>query len=128
MRTPPSSPSLREILEAVSKTTATRIDGGHTMSSEVERAVEVRGLEAMFGLAVNPAASSQARAIARSHINDLLKQWTSEPPPTDSAEAIHRTGMIELINEFQRDPTKFTPAKPIEAPPGMPIGDDEDIM
>ncbi|MDP9050915.1 MAG: zinc-dependent metalloprotease [Acidobacteriota bacterium] len=128
MRTPPSSPSLREILEAVSKTTATRIDGGHTMSSEVERAVEVRGLEAMFGLAVNPAASSQARAIARSHINDLLKQWTSEVPPTDSAEAIHRAGMIELINEFQKDPTKFIPAKPIEAPPGMPIGDDEDIL
>jgi hypothetical protein len=127
MRTPPSSPSLREIMEAVSKTTATRIDGGHTMSSEVERAVEVRGLEAMFSLAVNPAASSQARAIARSHINDLLKQWTSEAAPADSAEAIHRAGMVELINEFQRDPTKFVPAKPIEAPPGMPIGDDEDI-
>jgi Met-zincin/Domain of unknown function (DUF5117) len=128
MRTPPSSPSLREILEAVSKTTATRIDGGHTMSSEVERAVEVRALQAMFGLAVNSAASSQARAIARSHINDVLKQWTSEAPPTDSAEAIHRAGMIELINEFQHDPTKFTPAPPIAAPPGMPIGDDEDIM
>jgi hypothetical protein len=128
MRTPPSSPSLREIMEAVSKTTATRIDGGHTMSSEVERAVEVRGLEAMFSLGVNPAASSQARAIARSHINDLLKQWTSEVPPADSAEAIHRAGMIELINEFQRDPTKFTPAPAIPAPPGMPIGDDEDIM
>ena len=128
MRTPPSSPSLREIMEAVSKTTATRIDGGHTMSSEVERAVEVRGLQAMFSLGVNPAASSQARAIARSHINDLLKQWTSEAAPADSAEAIHRNGMIELINEFQKDPTKFTPAKPIEAPPGMPIGDDEDIM
>jgi hypothetical protein len=128
MRTPPSSPSLREIMEAVSKTTATRIDGGHTMSSEVERAVEVRGLQAMFSLGVNPAASSQARAIARSHINDLLKQWTSEAAPADSAEAIHRSGMIELINEFQKEPTKFTPAKPIEAPPGMPIGDDEDIM
>lgn len=128
MRTPPSSPSLREIMEAVSKTTATRIDGGHTMSSEVERAVEVRGLQAMFSLGANPAASSQARAIARSHINDLLKQWTSEAAPTDSAEAIHRSGMIELINEFQKDPTKFIPAKPIEAPPGMPIGDDEDIM
>ena len=128
MRTPPSSPSLREMLEAVSKTTATRIDGGHTMSSEVERAVEVRGLQAMFSLGVNPAASSQARAIARSHINDLLKQWTSEVPPADSAEAIHRSGMIELINEFQKDPTKFTQDKPLEAPPGMPIGDDEDIM
>ena len=127
MRTPPSSTSLRVLMETVSKTTAERIEGGHTMSSEVMRAVEFRGLEAMFALAVNPQASSQARAIARSHINDLLKQWTTTPPPTDSAEAIHRAGMVERINEFQRDPTKFVPAKPIEAPPGMPIGDDEDF-
>ena len=35
--------------------------------------------------------------------------------------------LIERINEFERDPAKFTPVKPIEAPPGMPIGDDEDF-
>jgi hypothetical protein len=127
MREQPSSPSLREVMEAVSKATAERIDGGHTMSSEVERAVEFRALESMFGLAVNSAASSQVRAIARSHINDLLKAWTTTPPPTDSAEAIHRAAMIDRIQEFQKDPAKFVPAKPVEAPPGMPIGNDEDM-
>ena len=127
MRTPPSSTSLRVLMESISKTTAERTEGGHTMSSEVMRAVEFRGLEAMLSLAVNPAASSQARAIARSHINDLLKSFTTTPPPTDSAEAIHRNAMIERIQEFQRDPAKFIPAKPIEAPPGMPIGDEEDL-
>ena len=118
-------PSLRVMMESVSKTTAERPEGGHTISSEVERAVEFRGLEAMLGLAVNPQAGSQARAIARYHIEDLLKQWTTQPPPTDSAEAIHRTAMIDRINEFNKDPEKFTPAKPTEAPPGMPIGDEE---
>ena len=44
-----------------------------------------------------------------------------------AAEAIHRAALIERIQEFQRDPAKFTPAKPIEAPPGMPIGDDEEM-
>ena len=119
-------PSLRVLLEDVSKTTAGRIEGGHTISSEVERAVEFRGLEWMLGLAVNPAASSQARAIARYHIDDLLKQWTTAPAPTDSAEAIHRTAMVLRIHEFEDSPEKFVPAKPIEAPPGMPIGDDGD--
>jgi hypothetical protein len=118
-------PSLRVLLESISKTTAERPEGGHTISSEVERAVEFRALEAMFGLAVNPAASSQARAIARSHIDVLLKAWTTEPPPRDSAEAIHRKAMIDRIDEFEKDPAKFVPVKPIEAPPGMPIGDDE---
>jgi Met-zincin/Domain of unknown function (DUF5117) len=123
----PDSPSLRGVLEALSKAVAERPEGGHTMSSEVERAVEFRALEAMLSLAVNPATSSQARAIARSHINDLLKQWTTAAPLTDTAEAIHRAALIDRINEFERDPAKFVPAKPIEAPPGMPIGDDEDF-
>ncbi len=117
--------SLRGVLEAISKTTAERTDGGHTMSSEVGRAVETRALEAMFTLATNPAASSQARAITRSHINDVYKEITTAPPLTDTAEAIHRAALIDRIQEFQRDPAKFTPAKPIEAPPGMPIGDEE---
>ena len=94
------------------------------MSSEVERAVEFRALEAMLALAVNPAASTQARAIVRSHINDLLQQWTSAPPLQDTAEAIHRAALIERIQDFNRDPEKFIPSKPVEAPPGMPIGDD----
>ncbi|WP_433983563.1 hypothetical protein RBB78_21090 [Tunturiibacter empetritectus] len=95
------------------------------MSSEVERAVEFRALEAMLSLAVNPLASTQARAIARSHLNDLLKQWTTAAPLTDTAEAIHRAALIDRINDFNRDPAKFIPAKPIEAPPGMPIGDED---
>ncbi|HEY4009516.1 MAG TPA: zinc-dependent metalloprotease [Acidobacteriaceae bacterium] len=125
MRTPPSSTSLRVLMEAISAATARRIEGGHTMSSEVERAVEFRALEAMLALAVNEKASSQVRAITRWHINDLLKQWTAEAPPSDSAEAIHRAAMIERIQEFERAPEKFVPVKLIEAPPGMPIGDNE---
>jgi hypothetical protein len=119
--------SLRVMLEAISSAVAERPEGGHTMSSEVERAVESRALEAIFGLAANPEASSQARAIARWHIADLLKQMTSTPAPADSAEAIHRAGMIDRINEFERDPAKFVPSKAVVAPPGMPIGDDEDF-
>jgi hypothetical protein len=121
----PASPSLRGVLEAVSSTVAERPEGGHTMSSEVERAVEFRALEAVLALAVNPAASSQARAIARFHIQDILKQWTSTPMPQDTAEAIHRAALVDRINHFEHDPEKFVPAKPVQAPPGMPIGDDE---
>ena len=123
----PGAPSLRILMESISATVASRTEGGHTTSSEVERAVEFRALEAMLALAINPEASSQVRAIARWHIADLLKQWTSAPPPQDSAEAIHRAAMIERIQEFDRDPAKFVPAKPMDAPPGMPIGDEEEF-
>ena len=49
------------------------------------------------------------------------------PAPEDTAEAIHRTALIGRINEFEHDPATFVPGPPIEAPPGMPIGDDEDF-
>ena len=122
----PGAPGLRSVLEAVSAAVARRPEGGHTVSAEVERAVEFRALEAMLGLAVNQDASSQARAIARWHIADVLKQLTAAAPLTDSAEAIHRAAVIERIEEFERAPEKFVPAPAVEAPPGMPIGDDED--
>ena len=80
----------------------------------------------MLALAVNPQASSQARAIARSHLEDLRKTMIAAAPLADTAEAIHRAALLNRIAEFQRDPAKFIPAKPTEAPPGMPIGDDDD--
>jgi hypothetical protein len=121
----PDSPSLRSVLEAISKTVAERPEAGHSLSSEVERAAESRALEAMFALAVSREASTQARAIVRSHLDDLLKEWTTDPPPSDTAEAIHRKALIESIKKFTQDPEKFVLTKPIAAPPGMPIGDDD---
>ena len=127
VRTPPSSLSLTELLESVSTATAIRAGSAHTMSSEVARAVEFRALDAMLALAVNPATSSQARAIARAHVESVLRQFTSTPAPTDPAEAIHRAALIERIHAFQHDAAPFVPAPQIEAPPGMPIGEDEEL-
>jgi hypothetical protein len=123
----PGAPSFRVMLENISAAVAQRTEGGHTVSSEVERAVEFRALEGMFALALNPAASSQTRAIVRWHIADLLKQLTAAPKNSDLAEEIHHVALIDRINEFERDPGKFVPVKPVDAPPGMPIGDDEDF-
>ncbi|GAA3747905.1 zinc-dependent metalloprotease [Terriglobus aquaticus] len=121
------TPGLRTVLEGISNTTAERPEGGHTTSSEIERAVEFRGLEAMLALSVEPNTASQARAIARSHIDDLLKKWTIEPMPTDSAEAIHRRALVDRVQQYLKDPQKFVPVKPQQAPPGMPIGTDDEM-
>lgn len=121
----PGSTSLREMMEAISAKVAERPEGGHTMSSEVERAVEFRALEAQLALAADPVASSQARAIAQWHIRDMLNKWKSAAMPQDLAEAIHRAAMIDRLERFEKDPEKLVPVKPVEAPPGMPIGDDD---
>jgi hypothetical protein len=121
----PGSTSLREMMEAIAAKVAERPEGGHTMSSEVERAVEFRALEAQLTLAVDPTAASQARAIAQWHLRDMLNKWKSTAMPQDLAEAIHRAAMIDRLERFEKDPEKFIPSKPVEPPPGMPIGDDD---
>ena len=114
------NPSLDTVEEALLTAVATRPTTG--LAVEVSRAVETRTIEALLTLAASTTASAEARAITRAHLEALLKQPTS----TDPDEQAHRNSMAARITEWQRNPDKFTPSKPIEAPPGMPIGDDLD--
>ena len=67
------------------------------MSSEVERAVEFRAVEAMLDTGRQPGGlepGSRHRSLAHPR---LLKQLTSTPAPQDTAEAIHRAALIDRI-------------------------------
>jgi Met-zincin/Domain of unknown function (DUF5117) len=86
------------------------------LTAAVQNAVYIRTVEALLTLAANPAASSGARAITSAKL-DQIKRQAKPTSPTDQYIA-------NRIAQFQNDPAKFTPAKPIEAPPGMPIGED----
>ncbi len=120
----PSIPSLNTVLEGISTTTAQRPSG---LAAETARAVEFRGIEAMLSLALNPTASTQARALTQAHLNALVARWTAEQTPADPSEAAHRHAMVQRIQAAEHDPEKFTPAKTTPAPPGMPIGDDDEF-
>jgi hypothetical protein len=89
------------------------------MSGEVQSAVYARTVEALLTLAANPLGSVAVRAIVYGKLQEV-KRRSDLNSPLD-AYLIHR------IQQFQSDPAKFVVAKPIEAPPGMPIGDDEDF-
>ena len=119
----PSTPSLTAVEDALLAAVATRPTTGPKLSVEISRAVESRTVEAMLSLANNPAASAQARAITRAELDTLLKQNSTST--ADADESAHRAAIVARITEWQHAPEKFTPARPIEAPPGMPIGDDE---
>jgi hypothetical protein len=58
------------------------------------------------------------RAITYTKLEDIRRRGDVSSPL--DAYLMHR------IKQFQDDPAKFVAAAPIEAPPGMPIGDDED--
>jgi hypothetical protein len=117
----PQNPSLlAEVIDAT--LTATRpatlaaAGNGDSLSGVVQRAVYARAVEALLTLAANPRAAFEVRATVYAKL-DQIKQQTN----LNSATSVY---LKHRIDEFQKDPEKFMPAPPVEAPPGMPIGDE----
>jgi hypothetical protein len=56
-----------------------------------------------------------------------LKGWLAaqagKAAPPDGAA--HWAAALAEIEEFQKDPAKFVPARELETPPGQPIGGDD---
>jgi Met-zincin/Domain of unknown function (DUF5117) len=117
------NPGLDEVLNSVLKATwqAPRASG---LAAETQSAVESATLESLLGLAASNQASPEARAIARFTVTALKTQLSAASPLPRERQA-HRAAALARIAEFERDPAKFVPAPPVEAPPGMPIGGDD---
>jgi Met-zincin/Domain of unknown function (DUF5117) len=122
-----NTPSLDEVIDAAlqaSRPSQHAAPAAHQapahpgLSGEVQAAVHARTVEALLTLAANPSASAAVRATVYDKLNEVKRR--SDPNSPLDAYLAHR------IQQFQADPAKFVAAKPIEAPPGMPIGDDGD--
>ena len=114
-----SNPGLEEVLNDVLKATwqAPRANG---LAAETQTAVESATLEGLLGLAASAQTSSEAREIARFELTGLKTQLSS----ASGLPRAHRAAALARIAEFERDPAKFVPVAPVDAPPGMPIGQD----
>jgi Met-zincin/Domain of unknown function (DUF5117) len=113
-------PGLLEVMDAAlaaSRPTHPQPKADHGLMSVVQSAVYARTVEALLTLAADPKASVEARAITYAKLDDVKRHADAASPP--DAYLAHR------IATFQNDPTKFVVAAPVQAPPGMPIGDDE---
>jgi hypothetical protein len=102
---------------AASRPTHPQPKADHGLMSVVQSAVYARTVEALLTLAADPKASVEVRAITYAKLGDI-KRHADTASPSDAYLA-HR------IQTFQDDPTKFVVAAPVQAPPGMPIGDDD---
>jgi Met-zincin/Domain of unknown function (DUF5117) len=115
---PPSGAVFSTALSTVSTDFSTATADPGKLTAAVQNAVYLRTVEALLSLAANPAASSGVHAIVSARL-EQIRHASSGPSPTSQYVA-------RRIQQFQTDAVKFIPAKPIEAPPGMPIGDDEE--
>ena len=116
-----NSPSLGEVIDAALAVSGSAQTGSKrtqsTLSSEVQSAVYGRTVEALLTLAADPKSSLTVRAITYGKLDGIKARGGTNSPL--AAYLAHR------IQQFQDDPAKFVISKPLEAPPGMPIGDDE---
>jgi hypothetical protein len=130
-----NTPSLDEVIDTALQTTKPEYaaPAGHgtparaapahaapvrlSLSDAVQAAVYARTVEALLTLAADPKGSAAVHAIVYAKLNQIKRR-------SDPASALD-TYLVHRIQQFQTDPAKFIISKPIEAPPGMPIGDDE---
>ena len=118
-----AEPSLDDVIQAT-LASAGRLEGLQGLTAQVKWAVDGRIVEALLALAANPVASVQTQGTVRVALQSLRDDYARGSYHLES-EAF-RAEEVARIDEFFRDPAKFVPAKPVAAPPGMPIGDDED--
>jgi Met-zincin/Domain of unknown function (DUF5117) len=118
-----ANPSLTQVIENVFQATwkAPRATG---LGAETQRITEASTVEHLLALAANSTASPEARAQARAGALSL-RSWLSARSAESPEEKAVRTAAIARIEAFEKDPAKFTPATDVPAPPGQPIGDDE---
>ena len=119
----PQQPGLEAVLTQTVEAVRQR-PAGSGLDVAISRAVEARCVEHLLQLAMDASASFEARALVRAQLERLRTQPATGVGPDESA--LH-AAMVARIEEFEREPSKFIPAKPIDAPPGMPIGDEEDM-
>jgi len=91
------------------------------MQSEIQKAVNMAALHHLMALAANEQAAPGARAQATGALRRVKVALTKKGSNDPSWEALNRFAMAQ-IDRFERDPKVIPVPKPLEPPPGQPIG------
>ena len=89
------------------------------MLGEIQKTVDAVVLYHLMALAANDTVPAQVRAIARHRLNSLAASLK----PAAGWEEFHQYAR-ERVKRFEDNPKDVTVPKPVEAPPGQPIGCD----
>jgi hypothetical protein len=119
-----AEPSLQHVIEAA--LASTKVPAGASgLEMEVKHAVDNQIVEALLRLAADKGDSAETKAIARHELMEFSAKLKAKPIQ-DAGKDVEDRALdameVERIDAFFRDPAKFVPAKPVPAPPGMPIG------
>jgi hypothetical protein len=108
-----NNPSLEEVIDTL-LTTTWHAAPKAGLQQEVAQVVRMVALERLLQLAMHPNASVVVRSIATAEVQKQKKLFAADPYAAS------------LVARFQDDPKELNLPKAIEAPPGQPIGSDND--
>jgi hypothetical protein len=108
-----ANPGLEEVIDTLIHATWSSSGKATGLQKEVAAMVKTVALERLIGLAVDPTASVEVRAISKAEISKLKSLFSSDA---------YAAG---LVARFEDDPKELALPKPLEAPPGQPIGSDD---
>lgn len=91
------------------------------MTGAIQRQTNLQVLYALLGLAFNPTADSEVRAIALDTV-DGLDKWLSRQSTKDTVLRAHYGFARFEIDRLRRDPAQLELMTPVTVPPGSPIG------
>ncbi len=120
----PSLPGLGDVLSTILKATWYAPAPGDAPTAQTARTVQTAVLTHLLALAVAPATSPEAREQASAAVEQLKSHLSASPG--DEAEAAHRAEALRTIAAWEKNPGAYAKPEVLEAPPGQPIGSDED--
>ena len=107
-----ANPGLEEVIETLITATWNQTPKP-ALQREVQDVVKLVALQKLLGLALNAKASVEVRSIAASEIAKQKRVFAN------NAYA------ASMVAKFEEDPEELELPKPVDAPPGQPIGSDD---
>jgi len=116
-------PGLEEVIHRLLEATW-RAPSASGLEAQVQRAVDAVVLYRLMVLSTDESACAQARATAFAALQKL-REWLTQQHPTDEGlDAFYQFAAAQ-VGRFKDHPKELTLPSPSEAPPGMPIGEDD---
>ncbi len=91
------------------------------LQGEIRRTVDNVVLYHLMALANNEGATGQVRALAWAKL-DALSKYAAGATAKDESQQAHLSWAVSQIKRYRENPKEIPVAKPVEAPPGQPIG------
>lgn len=117
-------PSLESVIDKlISATFKSPVRNGY--EGAIQMSINYALFTNLSKLALNKDASAPTKAIATLKL-DQLKNWLQSRAISDEEWRAYYSYLVQQINKFQQDPDEFKQENLLPAPPGQPIGTDDD--